>query len=110
VNGSYVRLLLIGFAGLAVALAIVNGELGRENRVAQVALSERQQYLNESTTLARIHEALVRALGEAAIKGDDKARAVLSDNGITLSPAPAAPVAPNPVAQPKTSGGSNGGH
>lgn len=65
-------------------------------------VNERQQYLNDSATLGRIYEGLLRAMGEAALKGDDRLRTVLSDSGIVLS------FTPDP-AQPNSIGGNNHG-
>ena len=72
-------------ASITIIITITNCVLARKNHRAQIEIFEHQQYLNDSTALERIYEGLLRSMGEAAVKGDDGLRTILSDSGITIS-------------------------
>ncbi len=82
-----------GLAVLALLLVVADGALAWANLGARAETEGRQQYINQSVQLARINQALVNALAQAAMKDDDHdIRALLAANGITIN-APANPPA-----------------
>jgi hypothetical protein len=79
-------------AGVSVILVISNGILFLVNQEAQAAINRRQQFINQSTQLGRVNEALVRALAtSAATNKDDQLRDLLAQHGITFQVNPAQP-------------------
>jgi hypothetical protein len=78
----------VGLAGFALVLVVAYIALVQDNRSVQAEVNRRQQYINQSMQLARVNEALVRALAAAAVsEKDDKLRDLLAQNGITINAA-----------------------
>jgi hypothetical protein len=97
--------LLVALSGITLVLVVVYIVLIQDNRSVQREINQRQQFINQSTQLGRINDALIRALATTAVSNqDDKLRDLLTQNGITINPttgAPereAAPAAAAPVA------------
>jgi hypothetical protein len=90
--------LLVGLGVLALLLAIGNAVVFSGNRDAQVELSARQQYLQQTVGLEGLYRDMVKALAELAVKNDDRQLLqMLANQGINVSvnaPAPAATAAP----------------
>jgi hypothetical protein len=90
----------VGLAGFALVLVVAYIALVQDNRSVQAEVNRRQQYINQSTQLGRVNEALVRALAAAAVsEKDDKLRDLLAQNGITINAA-GEPERPQPAAPP----------
>jgi type II secretory pathway component PulM len=89
------KLILAGSAVFLI-LVILNIGLVNANRDLQAQLNEQSQYLQQSLTLEKIYQPLVRALAElAAIRNDAQIKDLLNEQGINFSlNAPAAPAAP----------------
>lgn len=85
-----------GLAALALVLVVVNAILWAGNRRVQVEVTQRQQYINQTIQMARVQEYIVRQLAAVAVQGDDQARTLLQDLGVTITatPAPAVPTGP----------------
>jgi hypothetical protein len=80
-------------AGLSVILVVSNGILFLVNQEAQAAINRRQQFINQSTQLGRLNEALVRALATSAANNKDgQLRDLLAQHGITFQVNPPQPV------------------
>jgi hypothetical protein len=77
--------LTTGLSLLALVLVIVNAVLVQSNQAAQVDLSTRAQYVQQSLQLEPIYQALVRGLANAAAGGDAQIGTLLSTQGITFS-------------------------
>jgi hypothetical protein len=78
----------VGLAGAAGALVVAYIILVQDNRTVQAEVNRRQQFVNQSIQLARINEALIRAIAATAVSNkDDKLRDLLADNGITINAA-----------------------
>jgi hypothetical protein len=91
-------------AGLSVVLVVSNGILFLVNQEAQAAINRRQQFINQSTQLGRLNEALVRTLATTAANNkDDQLRDLLAQHGITFQVNPTQPG----VAAAPPSGGKN---
>ncbi len=85
---------VVALSGITVILVIVYLVVGEQNRTVQAKINERQQFINQSLEFARINEALVRAMATVAFNDkDDKLRALLAQNGITINPETGAPAA-----------------
>jgi hypothetical protein len=79
-------------AGLSVILVVSNGILFLVNQDAQAVINRRQQFINQSTQLGRLNEALVRALATTAANNkDDQLRDLLAQHGITFQINPRQP-------------------
>jgi hypothetical protein len=100
----------VGLSGLTLALVVAYIVLVQDNRSVQAEVSQRQQFINQSSQLGRINEALIRALAStAASNKDDRLRDLLAQNGITINAAgEAAPSGSGPAVQTTTpaSGGA----
>jgi len=88
--------------GLAVAtlvLVVINSVVFLRNQAAQVEVNRRQEFINQSVQLGRVHDYLVRALATVATNNkDDSLRALLAEHGITFNVTPTAAPAPAPAA------------
>jgi hypothetical protein len=89
-------------SGLALVLVVLNAFLILGNESRQAEVNQRQQYINQSVQLARVSQALVSALAQAAVKSDDKdIRELLTSSGITIQVnPPAQPDQPSPATAP----------
>ena len=74
-----------GLSMLGLALVVANAALIESNRTAQVDLSTRNQYVQQSVQLEPIYQALVRGLADVAAKGDAQIGTLLSSLGITFT-------------------------
>lgn len=82
--------LLLGGSVIFLVLVLVNIGLYSSNRSMQVQAGERAQYLQESLTLEKVYQPLVRALAElAATRDDAQIKALLNEQGISYSVNPA---------------------
>ncbi len=91
--------ILTVLALVGAVLAGTNMMLFQANRVAQVDVAGRQQYVAQSVQLEGLYREMVKALADLAIKTQDgDVRTLLAGQGITISvaptPPPAAPEAP----------------
>jgi hypothetical protein len=91
--------LLVGLGVLALLLAIGNAVVFSGNRDAQVELSARQQYLQQTVGLEALYRDMVKALAELGVKNNDpQLLQMLGAQGINVSVNPpaatASPVAP----------------
>jgi hypothetical protein len=79
-----------GLSTVALLLVVANGALILANQSRQGEISQRQQFINQTTQLNQISDVLVRALAKQAIDNkDDKLLNLLAENGIGLAPASA---------------------
>ena len=98
----WLYLVTVGLAGFALVLVAAYIFLVQDNRSVQAEVNRRQQYINQSMQLARVSEALIRALAAAAVNDkEDKLRDLLAQSGITINaagdPERAPPSAPQPA-------------
>jgi hypothetical protein len=56
----------------ALLLVVVNGALFTLNRDAQIALTQRQQFVQQSVALEGLYRDIVKALAELGTKGNDR--------------------------------------
>lgn len=98
-------------AAVLLILVCVNIVITSGNRGLQVEVNSRQQFINQSIQLSRLHQELVTALATVSVKNNNEAiRQILADVGImvsassstTAAPAAASPAASAPAAAPKT--------
>ena len=84
--GGWVYWVAVGLSGLTLLLVVAYIVLVQDNRTVQAQVNQRQQFINQSTQLSRVNEALIRALATAAISNkDDRLRDLLAQNGITIN-------------------------
>jgi hypothetical protein len=77
---------LVVLSGGALFLVLVNSWLVESNRAAQAEVNRRQEFINQSVGVSKIHETLVRSLAQAAVAGrDDRLRDLLAEQGITIN-------------------------
>jgi hypothetical protein len=81
---------------IALVLMVCNLVLFFRNEALQADVNQRQQYINEGATIARVNEGLVRELMTSAETNNDQAlRDVLHQQGINYTVTPnAASAAP----------------
>jgi hypothetical protein len=92
--GLWIYRVVVALSGITLMLVIVYLVVGEQNRTVQAKINERQQFINQSLEFARINQALVRAMATVASNDkDDKLRALLAQNGITINPKTGAPAA-----------------
>jgi hypothetical protein len=93
-TGVWIYRVVVALSGITLILVIVYLVVGEQNRTVQTKINERQQFINQSLEFARINQALVRAMATVAFNDkDDKLRALLAQNGITINPKTGAPAA-----------------
>ena len=78
-------------AGLSLTLVILNAVLVSNNQSSQLAVTQRQQFINQGTDLVRIEQAMVRSAVAAANPKDDAFTQLLARYNI--KPAQTTPVA-----------------
>jgi hypothetical protein len=84
--------LLCNLGAVAIILVGVNVWLYGDNRSAQVEVSARGQYIQQTTPIGDLYQQMAKALAELAVKNhDDQLRAMLGQEGFTINPGPAAP-------------------
>jgi hypothetical protein len=77
---------LVALSGGALLLVLANSLLVESNRTVQAEVNQRQQFINQSIQISKIHETLVRSLAQAAVgRNDDKLRSLLAEAGITIN-------------------------
>lgn len=95
---------MVGAVALALVLAIANTGLSLWNQSVQSDVSQRQQFINQTTQLSRVYETMIRGLASASITNkDDKLRDLLAVSGITVQAN--APADPASAANGSGSGG-----
>ncbi|HXJ00319.1 MAG TPA: hypothetical protein VNH44_03800 [Micropepsaceae bacterium] len=95
------------FAGAGLLLAVINGVLAQTNRVIQVDVNARAQYINQSVQLSNLEQGIARAVATAAVNNKDtKLGELLERNGIhyQFTPNSAAAAAPSAGASPPPPG------
>jgi hypothetical protein len=93
---------LVALSAATLILVVVNIFLARDVRSVQAEVNQRQQFINQSIRLSQVNSVLIRALAQAAINDkDDKLRALLAENGITVA-ASGSTTTPAPGAEPKS--------
>ena len=79
-------------AALSAVFAVVNMMLYQNNRAAQLEVSARQQYIQQSVQLQGLYSELVRAIADLAVRNQDAELAgVLKSQGISVGGTPNAP-------------------
>jgi hypothetical protein len=96
--------ILTSLAAIGLLLAIANMVLFSQNRFAQVEVTQRAQYIQQTVQLEPFYREMVKALGELAVRNNDtELRDMLAKQGIVVNmPAPPAPAPPAP--EPKKGG------
>ena len=87
--------LLTALGIAALLLVLTNAMLFTQNRNAQAALNQRQQFIQQSVPLEGLYREIVKALAEMAIKGNDRqVLDMLAAQGlnVTVNGAAASPV------------------
>ena len=92
----FVVLTVIGAA--ALLLVAVNMTMFAQNRETQAELNARAQYVQQTVPLRSLHQEMVKALADLAVRNQDTAlRDLLASQGITFNaPGEAARPAPGP--------------
>jgi len=76
-----------GLALLILIAVSVNTILVSENRSRQAEVNTRQQFINQSIQLSRLHQDLVNALASTSVSNkNDALRQILAEVGITVTP------------------------
>ena len=84
--------LLVALSGITLVLVVVYIVLTQDNRSVQTEINQRQQFINQGIRLGRINDALIHILATTAVSNnDDKLRALLAQNVITINPTTGAP-------------------
>ena len=99
---------LVVLSGGSLLLVVINWGLAESNRAVQAEVNQRQEFINQSIQISKVHEMLVRSLAEAAIANkDERLRDLLAEQGITINASSGAeggvamPPASAPPATPK---------
>jgi phosphoserine phosphatase len=64
--------LLTTLGVLALLLAVGNGVLFMQNRSAQGALNQQQQFIQQTVPLENLYREIVKTLAETAVKSNDR--------------------------------------
>ena len=84
----------VGLGALAIVLVVANFFVLSSNQSIQAEANQRQQFINQSAQVRQADDLLIRALAQAAVNAkDDKLRALLAQQGVTLT-APSSEAAP----------------
>ncbi len=84
----------------ALLLVVVNGALFTLNRDAQIALTQRQQFVQQSVALEGLYREIVKALAELGTKGNDRQMLeILAAQGLSVTVGGAATAAALPAAK-----------
>lgn len=94
---------LVVLGTLGLVLAVANGVLFTQNRSLQVALNQRQAYVQQTVPLEGLYNDIVKTLAQMAVKGNDReVLNMLAAHGLTVTvnapTADAAAAAPAPAA------------
>jgi hypothetical protein len=77
-------------AVICAGVTVFNTSLRTGVRERQVQLAARQQFINESMTLARVNSQLIQTLANMSAQSNDEAiREMLARHGVTFSTPPA---------------------
>jgi uncharacterized protein YpmS len=72
---------------LILVVVCVNTFLLSENRSRQAEVNARQQFINQSIQLSRLHQDLVNTLASTSVQNkNDALRQILAEVGITVTP------------------------
>lgn len=72
--------------GLSLIGVVVNGFLVLDNQKAEAEVQARQQFLNQTIQVNQVSNALLQALGAAAVNGKDAdIQALLTEFGVTVT-------------------------
>ena len=86
--------LLTALGVAALLLVVTNAVLFTQNRSAQVALNQRQQFIQQTVPLEGLYRDIVKALAETAVKGNDRqVLDMLAAQGLSVTVNTPAPVA-----------------
>jgi hypothetical protein len=99
-----------GLALLILILVCVNTVLMLGNRSSQAEVNARQQFINQSIQLSRLHQDLVNTLASTSVKNkNDALRQILAEVGIIVTSRE--PTADQPAEQkaPASSGAKSSG-
>ena len=96
----------MALAVAAVVLLVVNTWLSFSNHDAQATLAQRQEFIGQTPQVARLIQTVATVVMETAQRdNDEKLRALLTNNGITVrynTPAPPVAPVPEPTSLPPT--------
>jgi hypothetical protein len=96
--------LLTGLGAIALLLVFANGLFFAQNREARIALSQRQQFIQQTVPLETLYQEILKALAEMAVRDNDReVLDLLAAQGVNVSvnsPAVA------PAAAPARKGGN----
>ena len=82
--------LLCALGALALVLVCINTALFYSNRSIQTSVNARSQYLQQTTPIRDLYQAMAKALAELAVKNkDEQVRGMLSQEGFRINQAPA---------------------
>lgn len=79
-----------GAAGLSLLLVVLNAVLVSNNQASQIAVTQRQQLINQGADLVRIEQAMVRSAIAANNPKDEAYTKLLARFNIKTQVAPAA--------------------
>jgi hypothetical protein len=86
--------LLSALAALCLVMVGVNAAVYFTNRSSQALLSARAQYIQQTQPIGALYQEIAKALASLAMEHhDDEIKALLAEEGFTISPTPAAPAA-----------------
>jgi hypothetical protein len=85
-------LLLCTVGAITLVLVAVNIALYTGNRTLQSEVGQRANYIQQTSAISDLYQQLAKALAELAVKNhDDQLRAILTEQGFTISSAPTPP-------------------
>ena len=81
--------IICALAGASVVLVAVDAGLYYTNRSLQAQVSARGQYIQQSQLIGSLYQEIAKALANLAIEHhDDEVKALLAQEGFTISPTP----------------------
>ena len=81
--------ILICLAAAILLLVVLNIVLTGRNQDLQAAISERQQFINQTISISRLNGQLVQGLANlSASTGDEEIQALLAGHGISFTAKP----------------------
>jgi hypothetical protein len=88
----WVYRITLALSGLSLVLVVVYLIMSQQNRSLQAEVSQRQQFISQSVEFSRVNNALIQAIARNSVgPNEGKLRDLLTQNGITINPATAAP-------------------
>ena len=86
--------ILTVLAAIAAVCTLANMVLFQHTRKLQSAVSERQQYIQQSIQLETLYREMAKALADLSIRNQDpQLKELLGSHGITITPRSGAPTA-----------------